>query len=132
MHLKAWLDGEIEPARAPALERHLAGCASCRAEAEAYRRISERIRVLAAAAAVAPQPSVEAILINAERARREEGKTVRYLKRVALTAAAVLVSALGALYFQPGAGDTSESNAEAGRDNVMAVVLAEPSFGEDL
>jgi hypothetical protein len=35
--LSAWIDGELPPERRAAVERHLAGCAACRAELESLR-----------------------------------------------------------------------------------------------
>ena len=127
--LKAWLDGELDPVRSATLERHVAGCASCHAKIEAYRRLSERLRSLAGAPA--PPPDVDAILAIARRARREEGETIRFLKRVAMAAAVVLISAVGALLLQPGSEEAGLVSSEAGRDDAMAIVLAEPSFGEE-
>ncbi len=44
--LDAWLDGELDPAEAAEVERHLAGCATCRAEADAIRSILADARAL--------------------------------------------------------------------------------------
>lgn len=41
--LVLWLDGELEPAEADALRKHLDGCTDCQRRHAAYRRLSEDI-----------------------------------------------------------------------------------------
>jgi anti-sigma factor RsiW len=53
--LSAYLDGELTPADRRALERHLEGCAACRADTERLGRVKEWA---ATYAGTAPSPSV--------------------------------------------------------------------------
>jgi anti-sigma factor RsiW len=123
--IKAWLDGELGAAGAASLEAHVASCAACQTAAAECRRISARLQELADVPA--PAPGVERIIATARRRAEEEGRTIRSLQRVALVAAAVIVCAVGFLFFPP----EGHQSAEASRDSLMALVLSDPMPGVD-
>jgi anti-sigma factor RsiW len=128
--IKAWLDGELDAASAADVESHVAACASCRARSADFRRLAECIRALASEPA--PPPRLAAILAATERSAREERETVRFLRRVALAAAGVLLSSLVVFYFFSLAEPESALAADITSDSVMAVALSDTSYGEDL
>ena len=128
--IKAWLDGELDAASAADVESHVAACAGCRARAADFRRLAECIRALASEPA--PPPRLGAILAATERSAREERETVRFLRRVALAAAGVLLSSLVVFYYVSVVDSDSVLAAEVTSDSVMAVALSDASYGEDL
>src|SRR5262245_54112269 len=110
--IKAWLDGELDPARADALASHAPSCPACQAALAECERITARLRELADSPPP-PAPRVYSILTAAFRRVEEEGRTIRSLQRVALVAAAVLVCAVAFLFFPL----NGHQSAEASRDN---------------
>jgi len=124
--IKVWLDGELDPARAGVLMGHVPSCPKCQAAVAECQRITSRLRYLGDTPAP-PPPRVDSILTAAFRRVEEEGRTIRSLQRVALVAAAVLVCAVAFLFFPL----NGHQSAEASRDNVMALVLSDPSPMED-
>jgi anti-sigma factor RsiW len=123
--IKAWLDGEIDRASASALEVHVASCPCCQAAAAECRRIAARLRELGDVPV--PPPRVERVIAAARERVEEEGRAIRTLQRVALVAAAVLVCAVGFLFFPI----NGHQAAEASRDNVLALVLSDPESAGD-
>jgi anti-sigma factor RsiW len=123
--IKPWLDGELEPSAATRIETHVGSCAVCRETAGDYRRISERLSVLAHEPC--PEPDTAAILARAERDAGDEGRLVHTMKRVALLAASVLIVALGILSMP----SHSPASAEVSGDELIAVALSEPGPGPE-
>ncbi|MDP9371587.1 MAG: zf-HC2 domain-containing protein, partial [Chloroflexota bacterium] len=52
--LSAAQDGAATPEERALIDRHLAGCADCRATADAYRRVDERVRLFLQGTPVPP------------------------------------------------------------------------------
>lgn len=91
--LNAWIDGELDADAARELEAHLAGCAACRAEADALRAVQRLVR------ARAPRPRAPDVLRQRVRRMAESGVAARprATRRWpgAAAAAALLVLAAG-------------------------------------
>ncbi len=90
--LAGLLYGELSPADAEAVHKHLAGCPPCRAELAALRHVQTVLD-----AAPAPEASVDLPRLYREAAHRE-GRRLRRWRRVAvatLAAAAVLLAVFG-------------------------------------
>lgn len=94
--ISAVVDGELEPGEASRLQGHLAGCETCRAQAEAEQAVRQRLRGLPP-----PElpPGVEARL--RERLERGPGLRLRWLWTGALPVAAALVVAIWARGLAP-------------------------------
>lgn len=115
--LSAWLDGELTPAAAEALEEHLAACPGCAAERERLAAVRDAFRSLTPAAP--PADLAGAVL---ERIREETGADAGPASRTAApshrrwprwatparTAAALALAAagLGALWLALAPGET--------------------------
>jgi hypothetical protein len=86
------LYGELSPAEAEAVHKHLAGCPPCRAEYAALRQVHALLD-----APAAPESAVDLPRLYREAARRQERRLRRW-RRVAvatLAAAAVLLAVFG-------------------------------------
>jgi len=93
--LKAWLDGEVSPALAVEVERHLEQCPSCRRREGEFRRVSDLLRQ--ADPGPFPEARPRAVRKQAVEAQREAEATVRFLQRAAAAAALVLILASSAV-----------------------------------
>ncbi len=124
--LEPYVDGDLEPAEAERLERHLASCRSCAAELELARRIQVELRAL---------PQLDCPPEIVERVRREGARTAQILPfrsparprearlpfRVAAAAALLAVAVgAGALFVrsqqqprQPSAAEVARATQEA-------------------
>jgi anti-sigma factor RsiW len=89
------VDGALPEAEAPAVERHLAGCAACQATVETYRMLAEALEDLE----VPPLPDgfTDAVLaridVRERSAARERRHAVAILVGVALATAAAFAAA---------------------------------------
>ena len=83
--LSAYLDGELEPGEAAALEKHLEGCAACRGELDSLRATVSLVRSLPRAEAPA------ALKRRVMEAAGRRGVTRRFPDALALLSAAALV-----------------------------------------
>jgi anti-sigma factor RsiW len=122
--LKAWLDGELDSARAREVERHVAACSGCQAEAADFRAVSSRLR----AAGAAPAPDADVVLARARRLQSEERQLVFSLKLLSAAAALVLGISLGlAIWSSSGlnGGASPGSDAQLDRANALALVLGQ-------
>ena len=111
LKLKAWMDGELDPAAARGVEGHVAACTSCGERVADYRRLAVLIRE----AEPVPAPDVETGVIyeKACTARREEEGVIRILQRAAVTAAAVLIVSIG--FAVPPLAPTGNGEPELGK-----------------
>lgn len=93
-----WLDGELNPVEAGEFQRHIAGCASCRAELSEWQEISGIMRCMAEAVA-APEGfagSVRARLSDV-RPQRFPALSAGWRKGLVAAAAALVVVASASL-----------------------------------
>lgn len=97
------IDGRLPPSEAAAVRRHLDSCASCAAEAEAYRRTGEMLRIWIAARGADRAPQLAALWTGVragiEERRAATSPASRVRKWLWLPAAAAL--AVFALLFYP-------------------------------
>ncbi len=97
--LQDYLDGEVVPEQAQAIEAHLAGCADCARELASYRLVFERLESLPL---FDPSPQlVERVLAQAMPAH-----PARWVKAAGWAYAAALVATVGGLFaasFNPAA-----------------------------
>jgi anti-sigma factor RsiW len=127
--LKTYLDGELEPSIARAVDEHVKSCQDCRAACADYRRIAGSIR---SALRVAPAPRSVRILERCRRRAREENDIIRSLQRVAAVAAALLIICVGAAWsvdrssLSPTAGSGSSDNAD-----ILAIVFTDSTWEND-
>ncbi len=91
--LHAYLDGELPSAERPALEAHLAGCATCRANLTEERALRERASAVLGAARPAERPAPPL-----EQLRREPQRSPWRVRRSFAWAASIAV-ALGLGYY---------------------------------
>ncbi len=128
--LKAFLDRELDPLRREAVASHLEECASCR---ELLREDGELSAALASGAAEVPMPRGEVVERWARAALEENRTTVRWLRRVAAAAAALLVASLVAFSSVSWhAGEEAAASSEAAlvqRESALEIVLSDPSWG---
>jgi predicted anti-sigma-YlaC factor YlaD len=123
--LKAWLDGEVDPATAEALGRHVAGCPACRAVRDDYAAIGALLR----RAAVLPPPDVSIgdVMRRVAEGGRERVQVIRYLKRVTAAAAAVLILSTAFLFWDAAAGKVRTMESESVRhDAALEIVFSVP------
>src|SRR5512134_1992734 len=96
------IDGRLPPSDEAEVRRHMASCVSCAAEADAYRRVGEMLRLWTASRAAEKAPQLD-VLWTRVRAGIEEGKRPRAAARARrwlwIPAAGVL--AVLALLFYP-------------------------------
>lgn len=92
--LSEYLDGQLAPASAQALEAHLSGCPACRAEFEALRQTVALVNGLPRLAAPADMQAMVRNRLDAER-RGSRAKILHFFARpfprMALAAAVVLI-----------------------------------------
>ncbi len=117
--LSAYLDGELAPADAAALERHLAACAECRDELAGLREVRALLRALPAprlprsfalpataaphsAAAHAPRPASAPARVPAARLAR----AAQWVGSLAAVLGLLLIVATAVLGAHPGAAST--------------------------
>ena len=89
--LSAYFDGELEGRKAAAVERHLTGCARCRAEAE---RVQTGMRLAASLHPVAAPAGLWAQIWSAREAQAAPFENV-WSDRLAWVAAAMVMTVLG-------------------------------------
>ena len=98
------IDGRLPPSEAAEVRRHVGACASCAAEAEAYRRTGEMLRIWTASRAAAKAPQLDSLWsrvsagIEEQRARKESAARVR---RWLLLPAAVALAVFTLLFYPP-------------------------------
>ncbi|HVR76251.1 MAG TPA: zf-HC2 domain-containing protein [Planctomycetota bacterium] len=131
--LKTYLDGELEPSCARAVDEHVKSCPDCRAACTDYRRIAGSIR---SALRVAPSPRSVRILERCRWRAREENDIIRSLQRVAAVAAALLVIFVGAAAWSGERSSLSSSSGSPGSassDNaeVLAIVFTDSTTWEN-
>jgi anti-sigma factor RsiW len=100
--ISAYHDGELPPADAQAVARHIAQCPSCRTELERLQAISKWL-------SAAPQPAIPPAAVDRLRRSvrpRRDRLVLRTTKALTAAAAAVLLVCAGALWRgrQAGAG----------------------------
>lgn len=100
--------GETEPEEERELERHLAGCAECRAEVEALREIHNDLAELSSA----PPPELRERVLEGASEEDHRGRGVRTWRVPLVAAAAILlvVVALGSYVFLPSIGDEATAS----------------------
>lgn len=126
--LKTYLDGELEPSCARAVDEHVKSCQDCRAACSDYRRIAGSIR---SALRVAPAPRSVRILERCRWRVREENDIIRSLQRVAAVAAALLVLFLGAAAWSVDRSSTSPGSGSSDNAEVLAIVFSDPTWVND-
>jgi anti-sigma factor RsiW len=126
--VKAWLDGELEPARARLVERHVAECPDCRAQAADFGEISLAVRSYAAG----PVPALDVgrVLERSRQCERESARIVTALRHIAAAAAIILfVSGVGALVFERG---PAPDDVLASLDPVLDFMLSDPTWADEI
>lgn len=98
------MDGRLPPFEAGEVRRHVASCVSCAAEADAYRRTGEMLRVWTASRAAEKAPQLDSLWIRVgagieeERARKESAAPIR---RWLWLSAAVALAVFTLLFYPP-------------------------------
>ncbi|MGQ9591836.1 MAG: anti-sigma factor family protein [Planctomycetota bacterium] len=124
--LRALFDGELGPTRREPLERHLEACASCR---EALAECAAISRALRSASADVPVVTRAAIDHWARKALEERVTTIRWLRRVAAVAAALLVASLAAFWsLSLSASEEAGASAAVHRESALEIVLGGPDW----
>jgi len=128
--IKAWLDDELDPARAALVERHVTSCPACRALAADFGEVSLAVRSFAAG----PVPALDVgrVLECSRQRERESARIVTSLRRIAAAAAVILfVSGVGAWrqWFddRPSADDTVAS-----LDPVLDFLFSDPIGADEI
>lgn len=138
--ISAWIDGEIPSTERTEMERHLAGCAPCRAERDALAAVSGTLRALPrrdAPAGIAREvrerlAREQLIGTRSAEASRRRLFLPRWMKGMGLVAAALLVVVSVGNW---GGRPPPEEDAEAARSPALAPEtgkIAEPADGEML
>jgi anti-sigma factor RsiW len=101
--LQEEIDGRLPPSEAAEVRRHVDSCATCAAEADAFRKVGEMLRLLAASRAAEKAPQLDALWTRVsagiEERKRRKGPAAwvsRWLWIPATAAVAVI-----ALLFYP-------------------------------
>jgi anti-sigma factor RsiW len=132
--IEAYLDGELNPGLAAALEAHAGTCDRCTAELGLARRIRAELR--ATPAVTCPDVVLEAARARASTLRRDRPPVrvaLRRRWRQLAAGAALLAVALGTLYLHGAAPEqayTAEDVAEARRQVEMAFALVGEAMHE--
>jgi tetratricopeptide (TPR) repeat protein len=118
--LSAQLDGELAPDDHGALTAHLAGCADCRATAEAFRLHDAQARAAFVTRQAASANTAQRVLADLRRGGRIKPAQWRFAGLVAAAAAIVLL----ALWLAP-----SNSKVRLPLENVVSAASAPPGLG---
>ncbi|GAA1402666.1 hypothetical protein ACFQZ4_19290 [Catellatospora coxensis] len=138
--LSARLDGEAGAwaaqagLAADALDRHLAGCADCRAWSRAAEQLTRAVRVQAVAVPDLTVPILAAVAAErhgAERAARRQAEGRRQILRIALGATAVVQVLLALPVLFAGGGDLHTGREAASFDIALAVGFALAAWRPD-
>lgn len=103
--LQEEIDGRLPPSVSEKVRAHLDTCASCAAEAAAYRSVGDRLRGWAAAAEAEKGPQLEAMWTRVRAGideRKGRGRLLGLAKRWFWLPAAVALSYLALLFYHSG------------------------------
>ncbi len=126
--MNAWIDGELPPAEASALETHVATCADCRVEAEKFARCTRtsfaRSRTRGAAAARAAERAVAGLAPAAGKVARTEP---RWSHVISLGLALAIGFLLAVFVFRPWKSPAPATGAAGTSTNSHAAALLNPT-----
>jgi anti-sigma factor RsiW len=111
--ISAYLDGELPEDERARIEKHLAECRACRAEAEELTAVTDALDVLEG---LEPDPYFAARVKRIALTRKQNGRLKRVIVPAAATAAAALSLLLGGFLGQAlyagWAGDSADTETE--------------------